>query len=740
MKKGISSIIAILLIILIGIIAVVIVTTSQTELLGNVFKKNQEMTSDISRDLKADAITNGVLYASLDTQQATITKVKVGDNYCNNATIFSKGRNNYSLSSCLPGKIGYYEVTLFSEKGTYSKTMYVDSFSIVCSLDGISRYETQSYNFYNTSSVPFGSTCYSLTRTCQSNELFSGSSTFQYKSCSVGAQDITPSPFSFASKTKVALNVITTSEILTPSGYDGPLSVSVGGSGSPQISINGGAWTTSTTMMPGQTLQVRMTSSASYSTLQTATITLGSYSTSWNVTTTNPILARLAIKIAGTGTEYVRSVALDSSQNIYVTGSYTSANLNFGNGFTYSSAGSSDIFVAKYNSSGTPIWVKSVGGTAAEEGYGIDVDSTGNVYVTGYFVSASINFGNSVTAVNSGGSTADMFIVKYNSSGIAQWAKYSGKISRDDYGRAIVVDASNNLYVAGEFQSDTLVLYNGKTVVNANEGNTDGFVVKYDSTATTQWAKGMSCFGSEDKANSLAVDSSGNVIVGGIFNGVSSGVLSLGDSISITHASDLTADGFIVKYNSAGTTQWAKLISSTSSGDYVTSVGFDSTGNVYSGGYFRGSLISFGSGISVTNDNYGNSNSFLVKYNSAGTPSIAINSSGLQGEELNGLAIDTSNNVYGTGTFDSTTMYFNPFSASTSGTSSSFLVKLDSSLIPLFLKNTTGTNIKQASAVAVEGDYIYSVGQFTSPTIYFGNSQTLTNVGNYDGFIVKYGP
>lgn len=96
--------------------------------------------------------------------------------------------------------------------------------------------------------------------------------------------DAIPSAFNFVDQTNVPLNTLTTSANITPSGYMVPVSVSVTGAGSPQISINGGAWATSGTISPGQTIAVRLTSANTPATLRSATVTIGGVSDVWNVT------------------------------------------------------------------------------------------------------------------------------------------------------------------------------------------------------------------------------------------------------------------------------------------------------------------------------------------------------------------------------------------------------------------------------------------------------------------------
>ena len=96
-------------------------------------------------------------------------------------------------------------------------------------------------------------------------------------------------------------------------------------------------------------------------------------------------------------------VATDSSGNVYVTGR-TEGGLG-GN----SSAGDYDLFVVKYNSSGTKQWTKQLGTSGNDIAYGVATDSSGNVYVSGE--TQGVLDGNS----HAGGS--DLFVVKYNSSG-----------------------------------------------------------------------------------------------------------------------------------------------------------------------------------------------------------------------------------------------------------------------------------------------------------------------------------
>ena len=164
--------------------------------------------------------------------------------------------------------------------------------------------------------------------------------------------------------------------------------------------------------------------------------------------------------------DYANGVVTDSSGNIYVTGG-TKGGLD-GN----TSAGNTDLFVVKYNSSGTKEWTKQLGSSGRDSANGITIDSSGNVYVTG------VTFGGLDWNTSSGSN--DLFVVKYNSSGTKQWTKQLGT-SKHDRARGVATDSSGNVYVVGYTY--------GELDGNTNTGASDIFVVKYNSSGTKQWTK-----------------------------------------------------------------------------------------------------------------------------------------------------------------------------------------------------------------------------------------------------------
>lgn len=134
----------------------------------------------------------------------------------------------------------------------------------------------------------------------------------------VTTQDKTPAGLTFTDVTGQALNSVITSNSATITGITGSVPVSVSGDGSPEVRINGGSWVSSGTITNGQSLEVRLTSSGSNSTMRSATVTVGSGSDQWDVTTLASFTNTKSVLFGGTN-EYYRvtdHASLDITTNL----------------------------------------------------------------------------------------------------------------------------------------------------------------------------------------------------------------------------------------------------------------------------------------------------------------------------------------------------------------------------------------------------------------------------------------
>ena len=215
--------------------------------------------------------------------------------------------------------------------------------------------------------------------------------------------------------------------------------------------------------------------------------------------------------------------------------------------------GVNNIFLVKYNSSGTKQWTKQLG-YYSEQGTGVTTDSSGNIYVTGH--TQGCNSCSKVMATrgldgNTNFGSFDIFLVKYNSSGTKQWTKQLGT-SYWDLGESVTTDSSDNIYVTGftdggldgntNYRSECKHPPKGE-VERAFRPCSDIFLVKYNSSGTKQWTKQLGT-SSVDKGRGVTTDSSDNIYVTGGTDGDLDGNTNSG-----------SVDIFLVKYNSDGVKQ-----------------------------------------------------------------------------------------------------------------------------------------------------------------------------------------
>jgi len=117
------------------------------------------------------------------------------------------------------------------------------------------------------------------------NVMFTVSSLVSTWTVTTRAQNTTPTAFTFAALSNQAVNTTVTSANATVSGFDGPLTATVSGLGSPQVRVGAGSWASSVSVNPGNTIALRLTTANAAATATGASVTVGAYSTSWNVTT-----------------------------------------------------------------------------------------------------------------------------------------------------------------------------------------------------------------------------------------------------------------------------------------------------------------------------------------------------------------------------------------------------------------------------------------------------------------------
>ncbi|MFC2100852.1 SBBP repeat-containing protein [Bacteroidota bacterium] len=419
-----------------------------------------------------------------------------------------------------------------------------------------------------------------------------------------------------------------------------------------------------------------------------------------------------AIGIGGSSTDEGYAVVVDIYGNVIVTGYFNgTADFNPGTGTYYlTSNGSSDIFIAKYSSSGNFIWAHSMGSTSWDWGKSLGVDIFGDVYFTGIFT-GTVDFdpGTSTNNLVSNGNM-DAFIAKFSSSGNLSWAKNIGGLS-GEYSNDIHVDLfGTNLHITGSF-GGTVDFDPGTGTTNLTSvGSSDVFIAKYSSSGVYMWAEriGQS---STNMGKSIDVDDNGNVYVTGTFYGTA-------DFNPGSGTANLTSNGsvdvFIVSLNSNGAYRWAGNIGGYDS-DISNGIAVDDLGNSYVIGEFW-ATADFDPGASVVSISPTALNDvFIGKYDTAGNYSWAYHIGGSSEDIGYDITVTDSGFVYGTGYFR-TSADFDPGNGINTLTSNGicdiFLTKISSNCQVLINNNVA----------LCPGDSVFAGGAYqTTSGVYVDN-------------------
>jgi len=312
----------------------------------------------------------------------------------------------------------------------------------------------------------------------------------------------------------------------------------------------------------------------------------------------------------GGSSYYFGGMGIDGAGNVYVSGVFncpidTLGSFVFNNN---SAANEYDAFVAKYDTSGNPVWAKSFGGANNDFVYTLSVTGTGDVYISGQYQSDTLPIGG-VNLVNPLYTTSEMcYAAKFDSSGNVLWAK--------NIGRQIVVnglknDQAGNLYMTGSVDSSSVVL--GPDTLTCN-GLKDIFLAKYDLSGNPVWATSAGG-GYTDQAFAVDVDTCGNIWITGAMGG---GALAPGVPYTMNFKGNIlhTLAGsidpmFIAEYNNAGTYMTSSAL--RSGGDDQIGIAVDNRGNVYICGDYEDSTQVIGT-YSLDASSFAE-DFFLAKYN-----------------------------------------------------------------------------------------------------------------------------
>ena len=317
------------------------------------------------------------------------------------------------------------------------------------------------------------------------------------------------------------------------------------------------------------------------------------------------------------------------------------------------------------------------------------------------------------------------------------WAKQMGG-TENDVGNSITTDANGNVYSTGYF-SGTVDFDPGSGTTNlTSAGSSDIFIQKLDANGNLIWVKQM---GGEDeeRGQSITTDANGNIYTTGAF-------LKTVDFDPGAGTTNLTTAGnfdiFIQKLDANGNLIWVKQMGGTGS-DYGYSITIDANGNVYTTGYFSGT-VDFDPGAGTTNlTSAGSIDIFIQKLDANGNLLWVKQMGGIGNDSGNSITTDANGNVYTTGHFQ-VTVDFDPGVGTTNltsvGWSDIYIQKLDANGNLLWVKRIGGSNDDGSSSIITDDNgNVYTTGQFQG-TVDFDPGDGTTNLisaGGWDIFIQK---
>jgi predicted SpoU family rRNA methylase len=297
------------------------------------------------------------------------------------------------------------------------------------------------------------------------------------------------------------------------------------------------------------------------------------------------------------------------------------------------------------------LWATYYGGSGLwEEALSVTTDPQGNVYVVGHTYSTDFPVydpgGGAYYQEGNGGSN-DAFILKFDSSGVRQWATYYGGSGIDE-AHSVATDPQGNVYVVGGTSSTNFPVYNpGGGAYYQESGNFDAFILKFNSGGARLWA---TYYGgnSHDFANSVVTDPQGNVYVVGYTRSTNFPVYDPGCGAYFQGSKTSGDDAFILKFDSSGARLWATYYGG-SGNDRASSVTTDPQGNVYVVGHTRSTnfpVYDPGCGAYYQGSFAGYDDAFILKFNFRGRRQWATYYGGSGDERAYSVATDPQGNVY----------------------------------------------------------------------------------------------
>ena len=385
--------------------------------------------------------------------------------------------------------------------------------------------------------------------------------------------------------------------------------------------------------------------------------------------------------LGGSDTDMGHGIAVDSSGNAYITGFTYSTDFPTQNPFQATSSAGLDAFITKLSPSGSAlVYSTHLGGSGADEGYGIAIDASGSAYVTGFTSSTDFPTQNPFQDTCAGNN--DAFITKLSPSGGALVYSTCLGGSGNDEGYGIAIDGSGNACVTGSTNSrdfPTKTPYQEALGGDPEENRpeSDVFITKLSPSGNAlSYSTYLGGAGS-DRGSGIAVDASGNAYVTG---GTGSTDFPTQNPFQETCAAGFhdCYDAFITKLSPSGNAlSYSTYLGGENPGDIGNAIAVDGSGNAYVTGYTCSNAFPMKNPFQETIT--GDSDVFITKLSPSGSALVYSTYLGGNYQDCGyGIAVDGSGNAYITGyTTSNTFPTQNAFQETIAGSLDVYVTKIN---------------------------------------------------------------
>ena len=458
----------------------------------------------------------------------------------------------------------------------------------------------------------------------------------------------------------------------------------------------------------------------------------------------DPILSYSSF-LGGSNHDYGYDIAVNAAGEAYVVGATLSLDFPTVNAYQVASATDyTDVFITRFNAAGNGlIYSTFLGGSNNDEGYGIAVDSSNNVYVTGRTSSDDFPIQGGIQAIKTLGYDA-AFVAKLDPTGTTLlYSTYVGG-SKDDTAQDIAVDGSGNMYIAGNTRSHDFPTLNPMYTSVDTGNNKDVFVVKINGSGSAYIYSTYLGGDHEDRATGIAVDGSGNAYVTGWTE--SANFPSTASAYSSTHEAGYKSV-FVTKIDAVG----SQLLYSTYLGgtddDIGNGIAVDGFENAYVVGATRSHDFPTANPLYTAVDTGNNNDAFISRIDtlSSGLASL-VYSTYLGGDNRDAgyaIAVNSAGDAFVTGVTYSANFPVTglPFQATHGGDYDAFVANINAAGTSLLYSSYLGGGCEdEGRGIAVDTvGSAYITGSTHSPNFPTASPYQAASggAGFFDAFITK---